>query len=690
MKNYLTKTGLSIAILLIGGVFSVKAQSGADERSSDNEKSREKGTPGKSFDEMSDEELYELSLEDLLNLEITTASKNAEKLSDAAGVISVITRDDINRFGGLTLRDLLERIPGLTASSSFFTDRYTVASRGDQIKINSGHILILINGRPTREIVEGGISSEMYAAFPVNIIERIEVVKGPGSVLYGSNAFSAVVNVITKQEEQSNLAVTGLTGLEGGNGAMAETTLKVGDLVITAAGRYLKKQDFETNYQALNFFDPMNPIDTALTIPDESHALFFDAAYKGLRFTSSYNKYRTTTFSQGFADLSNWSKLFNNLGYEWNVKDNWAVDFNVTYNYATFESENYPGNTRKSNDLVAEITNRINLGEKSTLVVGGLYNYIKGSEDAPIYLFSPDFTEFTIVDSTVSDMSRSSYALYSQLDFWAADNLKLIGGFQANKVRDYNLNIVPRAGFIWYPVERINIKGLYGQAFRAASVNELSLQYQGFYGNPDVKPEKVSTIDLGVNYMGKKLQGGVNYFRNKQSNIITPGLNQDSVYMYLNRGAITFQGVEAELRYYITKQLFFTGGAMYQENKDADDNFNTTPIASFGAKGGLSYASEKGFSISLFDVYQHKLHDRFTNTVFNPAPGAYNVLNLYVDLNVVKLFNIGMDQGINLFVQGNNILDETIWTPDWGGVAGESIPMNQGREVYVGLKLSLR
>src|SRR5690606_21136679 len=104
--------------------------------------------------------------------------------------------------------------------------------------------------------------------------------KGPGSVLYGSNAFSAVVNVITEQEEQSNLAVTGLTGLEGGNGAMAETTLKVGDLVITAAGRYLKKQDFETNYRALNFFDPMNPIDTALTIPDESHALFFDAAYK--------------------------------------------------------------------------------------------------------------------------------------------------------------------------------------------------------------------------------------------------------------------------------------------------------------------------------------------------------------------------------------------------------------------------
>lgn len=124
-----------------------------------------------------------MDLDSLFNTKVTTASKFSEKLSDAAGVVSVVTQDELLRFGGTTLLEVLERVAGLNVSSTFLGDSSLIAVRGDQTRANAGHILILINGRPVREILEGGVSSDILESFPINSLERIEIVKGPGSVL---------------------------------------------------------------------------------------------------------------------------------------------------------------------------------------------------------------------------------------------------------------------------------------------------------------------------------------------------------------------------------------------------------------------------------------------------------------------------------------------------------------------------
>src|SRR5690348_10869285 len=98
-------------------------------------------------------DLAALDLEQLLNVKVTTASKFAESLADAPGVMSVVSHDEIRRFGATTLQEILDRVPGLTGTGGYFSDRRLVASRGDQTRIDGGHILILINGRPTREIL---------------------------------------------------------------------------------------------------------------------------------------------------------------------------------------------------------------------------------------------------------------------------------------------------------------------------------------------------------------------------------------------------------------------------------------------------------------------------------------------------------------------------------------------------------
>lgn len=650
-----------------------------------NEDSNSKNASNMSFDE-----LAELSLEELLNLKVTVASKRAEKISDAAGVISVITREELENFGGITLRDILERVPSLTGAASGFTERYGLASRGDRTKINSGHILVLINGRPTREVVEGGISSEMYAAFPVNIIERIEVIRGPGSVLYGSNAFSSVVNIITEKAEESNVAVTALTGKDGAFGANGEGKLRIGDLEVSLAGRYMKKSPWRTPYKTVVFDFFTNITDTVesmITIPDEAKSAYMDMKYKGLSLMASHNHYNTAYF-QGAAFINTWKKNFANLGYDLKVNDNWEMNFNATYNHSVLESDTVPGIVRNSYDMVAEWTNHITITDNLRVVAGGLYNRVNGTE----------VTQIAGEAVTVADKSRSNISFYSQADFWVFENLKLIGGFQANKVADFDLDIVPRGGVIWYPFPRINVKGLYSQAYRAASVDEFSMNYPGgLRGDKNLKPEKVATIDLGVNYIGEKVQGGVNYFHSEMSNIIAPGLVPDPSspfgfsFIYTNSDVTTFQGIEAEGKYYPLRNLFLTGSLLYQENR-TDTVTNVTPVANFTAKAGVSYRWRRGVTASLFCNYHGKLDEKYVENSFNvnPKPGSFSVVDLYMSFDMVKLLNLGAKQGISLFLQANNIFDKEVWIADTGGFGGSSLPTNPGRTIYAGLQVSLK
>ena len=132
-----------------------------------------------------------MDLEKLMDIEVTTAPPgSATSFPKLPASCRLSPATNWSRFGGLTLGEILDRVPGLTQTSQYFTDRHVVAADGDQTKTSGAHILFLINGRPTREVMEGGIISDLLESFPVEILERIEVIRGPGSVLYGSNAFS--------------------------------------------------------------------------------------------------------------------------------------------------------------------------------------------------------------------------------------------------------------------------------------------------------------------------------------------------------------------------------------------------------------------------------------------------------------------------------------------------------------------
>ncbi len=142
------------------------------------------------------------SLEELFDINVVTASKHEESQWEAPGVVSVITAKEMEIFGANDLYDALERVPGLTNMFSLQLQR--TVFRGGDVDIAYSHALLLIDGRPLRSS-NGNFS--MYSAFftfPMSLIDRVEIVRGPGSVLYGTNAFEGVINIITKKKNDNN------------------------------------------------------------------------------------------------------------------------------------------------------------------------------------------------------------------------------------------------------------------------------------------------------------------------------------------------------------------------------------------------------------------------------------------------------------------------------------------------------
>lgn len=623
--------------------------------------------------------LLSMDLASLLDQKVTTASKFAETPADAPGVISVVSRDELRRFGGITVREILERVPGLTPATAYFTDRSLLASRGDQTKINGGHLLVLINGRPTREVLEGGVVSDLLESFPVDALERIEVIKGPGSVLYGSNAFSAVINLITQKADHNGLVMSGFPGSAGALGSSGQAMLACGQLQVIAAGQYHRKPDWHATYRLPEslvndeFASSQAPVQQA-TIRDRGTGGYLGVAYKRLSLMSSFTEWNGASFVRGTVGENRWRRGFADLGYTTTAREHWDMSVNLTYSRTTLDVPDFPNIGRDSNEVVLEWTNTLTPTSRDQLTFGTLYNHIAGQE-----------TYFGITPAiTISEGTRSGGALYAQLDHRLLRNLKMIGGFQANKIGSLDLSVVPRAGIIWNPRPLVTVKGLYSSAFRAPSINETRLNHPGLAGNPLLRPEKVGTLDVGISYQGEQVQGGVNYYHSRQTDSIIVDSSTPR-WLYRNLGEATFQGVEFEGKYYLSRNLFALGSYSYQVNEDNNGLSDITPVPNTGAKAGLSYQSRDGLTLSLFDSYQGKLRG-YGQTV-NPGPASYHLVSANAMYDLSRFLPVDASHGITVFARADNLADRQVWLPDWGGNTGDTIPAMRGRTIYFGIQV---
>src|SRR6202162_2984718 len=143
-------------------------------------------------------DLTQVSLEDLMNIKVTSVSRKEQKLSKVAAAIYVITKDDIRRSGAKNIPDLLRMVPGFDVAQ-IAANSWAISSRGFNDRF-ADKLLVLIDGRSAYDPRFSGVYWDQQSV-PLEDIERIEVIRGPGATVWGANAVNGVVNIITESSK---------------------------------------------------------------------------------------------------------------------------------------------------------------------------------------------------------------------------------------------------------------------------------------------------------------------------------------------------------------------------------------------------------------------------------------------------------------------------------------------------------
>src|SRR5690348_1578864 len=183
-----------------------------------------------------------MSMEDLMNMQVTSVSKRSQKLADAAAAVFVITQDDIRRSGATSIPEALRMVPGIQVAQ-IDQNKWAIASRGFNGRFDN-KLLVLIDGRSVYTPLFSGVYWNVQDVM-LEDVERIEVIRGPGATMWGANAVNGVINIITKraQDTQGALLATGLS-LTDQRFAGVRYGSKLGaDGYFRVYGKYLKRDD---------------------------------------------------------------------------------------------------------------------------------------------------------------------------------------------------------------------------------------------------------------------------------------------------------------------------------------------------------------------------------------------------------------------------------------------------------------
>jgi outer membrane receptor for ferrienterochelin and colicins len=629
----------------------------------------------KAFAQDNAKELFEMDLSDLLNIDVTTASKKAEKTSDAPGIISTITKEEIKYFGANNLNNILERATSIQSLGSHLFPYNLSAMRGDLRTLYDNHILILINGRPVREGVTGGINNPIYTSYPLDMIDHIEIIRGPGSVLYGSNAFAGVINLITKGDEKNSTVKVSATGGSFGtfNGNITGTLIKE-DFTAKVSAKLENITGWE--YQAITVRPgaPNLPVDKKFG--QKNLGIAADLGYKGLTLSAFYSKNNLDMLGiipyAAQLGKNKYDRLFLNLGYTYKLGETWDASVNLTHNESELKLDDeaaIPVDHHSSSDYIGELTVGGQIVDNLNIIIGGI-------------LDSRNKNVVGSTDAIKNPYHQTQLSAYLQTDYRPLEQLKLIAGAQMNKPKNKDWDFVPRVGAIYNLTNEIGVKTLYAQAFRSPWPVEQLLENPSVLGNPNLDPEKIATLDIQIFYTSQNAEASVTYYNSKYTNSITrqPVANKPGTVTYINQGELHMNGFEFEGKASISSNVFITGSATYQKN--ADKNTVMVYIPDFMGKIGAFYKTNFGLTAGIFNTLFGKPREN-AGAKLNPGATAIDL----VSINLNYKLPISVPVELNVYIQ--NLLDKDYYYTEFSRGWVNTLPVGPGRAMYASLNFSL-
>jgi outer membrane receptor for ferrienterochelin and colicins len=488
---------------------------------------------------------------------VYSASKYEQKVTKAPASISIVTGDEIKKYGYRTFGQILNSLRGFYSTSDRTYGYAGTRGFGLPSDYNS-RLLLLIDGHRYNDSMFDAFDASEGFPVDLDVIERIEVVRGPSSSLYGTSAVFGVINIITKRGRDQHGA--NIKYAYGTNDTH-KTSVSYGNRFQNGLEAFVTGTWYDSQgYDKLFFKEFDSPsTNNGLSIGNDgerNRRLMLKAAYGDFSFQGLHLNRNKDVPTASF------SGTFNSHGQTFNDQ---ATFFELKYDH-TFENQlNLQSRLSYNNyrftgllPLDPSITGSIN---NTSLVNSDWWRFELEARklmwnDHHITLggqYQDNFHQFqTFFNPNVSllnsDEKTYQWALFVQDDYAITDELTLNAGVRFDYYSIFGNTINPRAGLIYNPWQSTTFKLLYGEAFRAPNQSELHNDVGRATSNTDLKPEKLDTLEFIVeHYFTQQLRGEFNVFHTKLADNIRAAPNTNNKVQYQNIGDVESIGVETQI-----------------------------------------------------------------------------------------------------------------------------------------------
>lgn len=567
--------------------------------------------------QQADEDELALSYGD--NTQVSIATGSVQAINRAPATATVITAHDIKAMGATDLDQVLESVPGLHVSVSHIAYNPIYSFRGSFTNYNP-QVLMLVNGQPITSIF-GGNRSYAWGGMPVENIARVEVIRGPGSALYGADAYSGVINIITNTAAD----LRGLSyGLRAGSFNTRDAWIQYGGaLGPVQAALYLRAghSDGQRGIVESDLQSTLDPIfgthasraPGPVSLERNALDLRSDLSYEGWRWRLGIQK-RKLGFGAGLAESLDpdsrapETRVYSDVSYEKaNILPHWDLSAVLGYQdlrlspgkpaYMLFPPGAFggafpdgvvgnPGHYERTASLALSMFYtgwdqhrvRIGAGHRTADLYGAPeyknFNLVVVPGVGPVFVPLGSVVESTYVPSLayLTPHKRHLNYLFLQDEWTLAPDWTLTAGVRRDAYSDFGATNNPRLALVWDAAYNVIVKLMHGRAFRAPALTEQYTRNNPVNtGNPDIRPETIATTELAFNWQASAaLQANLTLFRYRMRDIIAATANPDASTgkTFRNTGDQTGHGFELEANWNASRTLRLTGSVSVQRSTD--------------------------------------------------------------------------------------------------------------------------
>ncbi|HEB9332181.1 TPA: TonB-dependent siderophore receptor [Campylobacter coli] len=523
-----------------------------------------------------------------LDSSIVSASGFAQDIKEAPATINVITKKELQSKPYRDIAEAIADIPGVDLyASKGKTGSYNITMRGI-----TGYTLVLIDGR--RQGIGGEVGPNGFNEIsnsllpPISSIERIEVIKGPMSTLYGSEALGGVVNIITKKVSDKWETSVSLDALLNENKDWGNTygtsIYSSGPLMNDKLGLTLRFREFYRQQSNVEFTNgsgqrvqgdqAQSPtkannfnIGTRISyLANDYNTFIFDIDFSRNHYDNKQGQLGTITrpgstpgsLTGGYADNMEVDKFVTYLSHE-GIYENFSIASTLQYNRVSNNGREVVGQATQpflgenrdivAEDIILDTKSVIPLGQNHILSAGGEYRLEKMQDKI----------------ANPTNFDQYLLAIFAEDEYSIKDNLRLTFGARYNHHEIFGNNISPRAYLVYNPTDELTLKGGVSTGFRTPYANRLingAYNYSGqgrfpIYGNPDLKEETSLNYEIAAIYNNDlfyvSATGFLTNFKDKIStqrynkDDMIPGIgtcDADRCFKAINHGKVEYKGIE--------------------------------------------------------------------------------------------------------------------------------------------------